>query len=90
MLASFFFIPRSLAALARERDRALRALAAEEEKRRNVVDEVSRLLGNELSAGHVSRIAMGLEGLEREIQADAEEDRDFPYGRAWLIEVTGR
>lgn len=80
---------RSLAALAGERDRALRALAAEEERRCKVVDDVSRLLGDELTAGDVSRVTMGLEVLEREQQEQegGEDERDGPYGRAWLLGV---
>lgn len=80
-------LQRSLAALAGERDRALRGLAAEEEKRCQVVDDVSRLLGDELTGGDVSRITMGLEVLEREQQEQkGGEEWDGPYGRAWLLE----
>lgn len=52
--------------MAGERDRALRSLASEEDRRRDMVEELSGLLGGELSCGDVSRLAMGLERIERE------------------------
>eukprot|EP00752_Nemacystus_decipiens_P002815 g2626.t1 len=85
-------LQRSLAALAGERDRALRSLAAEEDRRRDMVEELSGLLGGELSCGDVSRLAMGLERIEREQPAaaagdgDGEEGEGEPRGRAWVLE----
>lgn len=85
---------RSLAALAGERDRALRSLAAEEDRRRDLVEELFGLLGGELSCGDVSRLAVGLESIEREAEETApegekkEEDLGDPRGRAWLLEVS--
>lgn len=92
LLRCSWFHNRSLAALADERDRALRALAVEEEKRCKIVDELSGVLGDELTAGDVSRITIGLEALEVEWQVQderggREEEVECSYGRAWLIEV---
>ncbi|CAM9751630.1 unnamed protein product, partial [Ectocarpus sp. 13 AM-2016] len=83
-------ICRSLAALAGERDRALRSLAAEEDRRRDMIEELTSLLGGELSCGDVSRLAMGLERIEREAgpAAASEEEGDGGQerGRAWVLE----
>lgn len=75
---------RSLAALAGERDRALRSLAAEEDKRRDVVEAISSLLGGELSCADVSRLTMGLERIEQE---EGREGGEEPNGRVWVLEV---
>ncbi|CAM9489216.1 unnamed protein product, partial [Ectocarpus sp. 12 AP-2014] len=83
-------LQRSLAALAGERDRALRSLAAEEDRRRDMIEELTSLLGGELSCGDVSRLAMGLERIEREAgpAAASEEEGDGGQerGRAWVLE----
>lgn len=91
----FFGQHRSLAALAGERDRALRSLAAEEDRRRDMVEELSGLLGGELSCGDVSRLAMGLERIEREQAAAGEGEGEGgggglgeSRGRAWVLEVS--
>lgn len=83
---------RSLAVLAEERDRALRALSAEEDKRYGIVEELSGLLGDELSCVDVSRLTMGLERVERERWAAdeglREADKGEIYGSAWVLEVS--
>lgn len=78
---------RSLASLAGERDRALRSLAAEEDKRHELVEKLCSLLGEELTCGDVSRLLMGLERIEEEKEGGQEEDGER-YGRAWVLEVS--
>lgn len=72
----------------------MRALAAEERKKRKIVDDLSILLGEELTAGHITRLAMGLDGLqlekhERSDAGDAveEDSEDEPYSRTWVLQV---
>ncbi|CAM9834409.1 unnamed protein product [Ectocarpus sp. 6 AP-2014] len=83
-------LQRSLAALAGERDRALRSLAAEEDRRRDMIEELTSLLGGELSCGDVSRLAMGLERIEREAGPAAASEEEGgggqERGRAWVLE----
>ena len=85
---------RSLAELAGERDRALRSLAAEEDKRHDLIEECNALLGGELSCGDVSRLALSLDRIEQELEQEGEEggeggggrDED-PGGRTWVLKV---
>lgn len=71
-------------------------MAAEERKKRKIVDDLSILLGEELTAGHITRLAMGLDGLQLEKQgrSDAghavkEVSENEPYGRTWVLQVRG-
>lgn len=78
--------------LAAERDRALRALASEEDRRRDLVEELGGLLGGELSCGDVSRLVVGLERIEREELAPGEGEGEGDAGRTrrtWVLEVSG-
>lgn len=62
-----------------------------------MVEELSGLLGGELSCGDVSRLAIGLERIEREAEeataaagkgrGQEEEDGGEPGRRAWVLEV---
>ncbi|CAM9622266.1 unnamed protein product [Ectocarpus sp. 4 AP-2014] len=85
-----YVLQRSLAALAGERDRALRSLAAEEDRRRDMIEELTSLLGGELSCGDVSRLAMGLERIEREAGPAAASEEEGgggqERGRVWVLE----
>lgn len=78
--------------MAGERDRALRSLAAEEEKRQDTVDDLSMLLGDELSCADVTRLVMGIDKIEQEGKdgAGAGEDgaEEVRYGRTWVLEVS--
>lgn len=81
---------RSLAALAGERDRALRSLAAEEDKRHDLIEDLSTALGDELSCANLSRLVIGLEKIEQEQERSVDEKREEeePYGRSWVLEVS--
>lgn len=78
--------------MAGERDRALRSLAAEEEKRQDIVEDLSRLLGDELSCADVTRLVMGVDKMEREWKygrgEEEEAAEEAPHGRMWVLEVS--
>lgn len=80
---------RSLAALAGERDRALRSLAAEEDKRHDLIEDLSAALGDDLSCANLSRLVVGLENIEQEQKRSVDEkgEEEEPYGRSWVLEV---
>lgn len=77
--------------MAGERDRALRSLSAEEDRRYEMVEDLSTLMGEELTCVDLSRLAMGLERIEHEDPAKADGGRgegETADDRSWVLEVS--
>ena len=59
----------------------------EEDKRNDLIEELSAALGDELPCSDVSRLVMGLERIEQERAALGEEDEEGRHERVWVLEV---